>query len=59
VFVVAKITKAQARKRCNEAIIKMDKVYSFMRLHDATKADLTRMNGLFLDLIWAQKWLSK
>lgn len=56
---MAKITKAQARKRVNEAIIKMDKVYSFMRLNGASKADLTRMNGLFLDMVWAQKWLSK
>lgn len=48
---MAKMTKAQARKRINECIIKLGKVADYMRVQtNLTKADQTLMSNLFLDL---------
>lgn len=48
---MAKMTKTQARKRINEAIIKLSKVADYMLVHTTiTPADQRLMNGIFLDL---------
>jgi len=48
---MAKMTKAQARKRINEAIVKLSKVSDYMLVHtNMTKADQNLLSGIFLDL---------
>jgi len=48
---MAKMTKAQCRKRINESIIKLGKVADYMRVQtDMTKADQNLLSGIFLDL---------